>query len=71
MSDRLPDPASRLDELEIRIAHQDRTIAELNETVAAQWLKIDTLGRRLQQLVDEVSNLQPGRDGPEPPPPHY
>ena len=71
MSDRLPDSPSRLDELEIRIAHQDRTIAELNDTVAAQWLEIDTLGRQLQRLVDEVANLQPSRDAPEPPPPHY
>ncbi len=71
MSDRLPDSPSRLDELEIRIAHQDRTIAELNDTVAAQWLEIDTLGRQLQRLVDEVANLQPSRDATEPPPPHY
>ena len=61
----------RLDALEIRIAHQDRTIAELNETVTAQWRKIDALERELKMLREEARNAFPARTEPEPPPPHY
>lgn len=61
----------RLDALEIRIAHQDRTIAELNETVTAQWRKIDALERELKMLREEARNAFPARNEPEPPPPHY
>jgi len=61
----------RLDALEIRIAHQDRTIAELNEAVTAQWRKIDALERELRMLREEVRNSFPARNEPEPPPPHY
>lgn len=61
----------RLDALEIRIAHQDRTIAELNETVTAQWKRIDALERELKTLREDVRNAYPARAEPEPPPPHY
>ena len=57
--------------LEIRIAHLDRIIAELNETVTAQWRKIDALERELKMLREEVRNSFPARSEPEPPPPHY
>lgn len=66
----MTDPA-RLDALEIRIAHQDKTIAELNEVVAAQWRRIETLERELKMLREEVRNSWPGRSEAEPPPPHY
>ena len=61
----------RLDALEIRIAHQDRTIAELNEVVTEQWRTIDGLSRTLARLIEEIRSLEPRREGPEPPPPHY
>ena len=61
----------RLDALEIRVAHQDHTIETLNETVTAQWRKIDALERELKMLREEVRNAHPQGDGPEPPPPHY
>ena len=62
----------RIAELELRIAEQDKVIADLNEMVVAQWQKLDALERRLGELRDEfeeASNLR--SDGPEPPPPHY
>lgn len=65
-----PDPA-RLDALEIRIAHQDKTIAELNETVTEQWRRIDALEREVKMLREEVRNAWPARNESEPPPPHY
>ena len=71
MSDMAPSDAARLDALETRIAHQDQTIAELNEVITAQWRKIDGLERRLAQLREDFQALDTRRDGPEPPPPHY
>ena len=35
------DTATRIEDLERRIAEQDRTIADLNEMVVSQWRKID------------------------------
>lgn len=65
------DPAARLDALEAHFAHQERMITELNEVITAQWRKIDALERLLARMRDEVQNLGPPREGPEPPPPHY
>ena len=61
----------RIEALEIRIAHQDDMIETLNETVTAQWRKIDALERELKMLREEVRNAFPARSEPEPPPPHY
>lgn len=62
----------RVAELELRIAEQDRIIADLNEMVVAQWRKIDMLERRLGELRDEFEAASLNRsDVPEPPPPHY
>jgi len=59
-------------ELELRIAEQDKVIADLNEMVVAQWRKIDSLERRLGELRDEFDAAALSRpDGREPPPPHY
>lgn len=59
-------------ELELRIAEQDKVIADLNEMVVAQWQKLDAIERRLGELRDEFDETSALRgDGPEPPPPHY
>lgn len=64
----------RVDELEIRIAHQDRTVEELNEALAEQWRAVDELTRKLALLehrllsLEQSSNAAPSA---EPPPPHY
>jgi periplasmic divalent cation tolerance protein len=63
--------ASQLDALEMRIAHQDRTIADLNDVVTALWDKIAELERRLAQLREEFQSMALAGDAPEPPPPHY
>ena len=65
------DQDARLEALEMRVAHQDRVIAELNEVITAQWRKLDGLSAQVLQLREEFQNSQAGRDGPEPPPPHY
>ena len=71
MSDSPTDSAARFDALEMRMAHQDRTIAELNDVITEQWRKIDALERRIQQVREEAQNMLGARDAPEPPPPHY
>jgi SlyX protein len=64
---------TRIEQLETRIAHQDRTIEELNNSVTEQWKRIEALGKqvertaaRLQQVEDNASPR-----AAEPPPPHY
>lgn len=64
--------ARRLADLELRLAEQERVIADLNEMVVAQWRKIDVLERRLGELRDEFDEASRLRsEGPEPRPPHY
>lgn len=68
----MSDLAARLAELELRIAEQDRVIADLNEMVVSQWRKIDHLERRFGELREEFDAAAAARaDAPEPPPPHY
>ena len=62
---------SRLDALEIRLAHQEQTIVELNEVITAQWKRIEGLESQIRRLHDEFQNLDQGRNSAEPPPPHY
>jgi SlyX protein len=65
---------ARIDALEARVAHQDRTIEDLNDTVTAQWTEIETLTRQIARLDEQVREAQdraPGARDPEPPPPHY
>ncbi len=64
---------TRIDELEARFAYQDETIETLNQTVAAQWKKIDALTRQLAALSDRMQQAESSiadRKGFEPPP-HY
>jgi len=64
----------RIEELEVKVAFQEKAIEDLGETVLRQWRDLETLGRlvsRLEQrLADtQASLVEPG--APEPPPPHY
>lgn len=66
------DPTARIDALEVRIAHQDATIEDLNATITAQWRTIDALAREVAALSHRMQDLGPREPGaPEPPPPHY
>jgi uncharacterized coiled-coil protein SlyX len=71
MDDALSDSSSRLDTLEMRIAHQDKTIADMNDVITSQWQTIDALQRHLMELREEFRNIVPLRTTPEPAPPHY
>ena len=71
MNDALSDASSRLDTLEMRIAHQDKTIADMNDVITTQWRTIDALQRHVMELREEFRNIVPPRTTPEPAPPHY
>lgn len=65
--------ASRIEALEIQIAHQDATIEALNQALTAQWKQIDILTRQMTQLTDRIAAAEqslPAAPGNEPPP-HY
>jgi SlyX protein len=64
---------ARIEFLEIRLAHQDQVIEDLNKVATAQWTQIDVLKRQIEQLRDRVQELESNRVPglPEPPPPHY
>jgi SlyX protein len=61
----------RLDDLEMRLAHQDKTIAELNDVITSQWKAIDTLERKLRRLNEELEAVQSTESPPIQKPPHY
>jgi SlyX protein len=66
--------ATRLDNLEMRIAHQDEVIEALNKTVVEQWSKLDEARahiKLLQERVREIADSSGGDAYDEPPPPHY
>lgn len=62
---------ARLDELEVRSAHQEQMLAELNEVISAQWKKIDALEFQLKRTREEMQNIALRPEGEEPQPPHY
>ena len=66
--------ASRIVTLEVRVAHQDRVIEDLNTLVTEQWKQIDALAKQVQRMTDRLQRVEenaPSSDTPEPPPPHY
>ena len=65
---------SRIEALETRIAHQERTIEILNTSVTEQWGQIDRLAKQVARMADRLQHVEdnvPSSDAPEPPPPHY
>ena len=65
---------SRLDELEMRVVHQDQTSEDLNAAITAQWKLIERLERQVARLAERVADSErsPGDAAPvDRPPPHY
>ena len=54
----MPSLENRIDELEMRLSHQEKTIAELNDVITAQWQKTDKLERQLQRFAEELESLE-------------
>jgi SlyX protein len=63
---------NRFDELEMRLTHQDKAIADLNDVVTAQWKKLESLERQLRRMGEELE-AQQGSEVPaaHQKPPHY
>lgn len=64
----------RIIELEIRLAHHEVLLGELNDVVVRQARELDRLARELALLREQVkaqAELNLAARGEEPPPPHY
>jgi SlyX protein len=62
---------NRIEELETRVAHQEKTIGELNDVITAQWRKMEAIEFQLRRLGEEMQTMDAG-DGPvNQKPPHY
>ncbi|MEP1169914.1 MAG: SlyX family protein [Hyphomonas sp.] len=66
--------STRLDELEMRVVHQDQTIEDLNAAITAQWKLIERLEARVARLAERVADSEQSTGQAAPvdrPPPHY
>jgi SlyX protein len=64
--------SDRVDALETRLTFQDETIEALNQTITAQWLKIDALTRQIAALSERLEQAEAEAPGASnEPPPHY
>lgn len=65
----------RVMELEIKNAHQEDMIEQLNQIIIEQQSSIARLVQQVKQIQNKVSSLQENdsqaREADEPPPPHY
>jgi len=64
----------RIDELELRYMHHERTIQDLSEIVSRQQNSIDLLRREITLIKEQSLLMDPSavRDADqEKPPPHY
>ncbi len=63
---------TRIEQLEMTLAHQDQMIEDLNGVVLSQREEIDRLTRRLNKLMSRVDALEDAAPGPEAnKPPHW
>ena len=62
----------RIDELEMRVAHQDKTISDLNDVITAQWKQLEAMERQLRRFGEELEAME-SMEGPaaNQKPPHY
>jgi SlyX protein len=63
--------AERFTELEIKVAFQDKVIADLEALVRSFGVRLDELSRELKQLKDAVRSPEVPMGPQNEPPPHY
>lgn len=64
----------RLIDIEMKIAHQEHTVAELNDALTSQQAQIARLELQVRTLTDRVRAISEGAPGgreDDAPPPHY
>ena len=67
----MSDVALRIDDLETRVAHQEKTISDLNDVITAQWRKMEALEFQLRRLGEEMQTMDGGESSVNQKPPHY
>lgn len=67
----MSDVATRIDDLETRVAHQEKTISDLNDVITAQWRKMEALEFQLRRLGEEMQTMDGGESSVNQKPPHY
>jgi len=63
--------AERLTDLEIKVAYQDKLIADLEALVRSFGVRLEELSRDLKQLKDAVRSPEVPMGPANEPPPHY
>jgi SlyX protein len=66
--------SARLDDLEIRFSHLERSVQELSDVLFRQQKELDRAVERNQILADRLAARQEDREEPTAPeerPPHY
>jgi len=61
-------------DIESKLAHQEHTIAELNDALSSQQMQISKLEHQVVTLIDRVRSLSesaPAGGTDDDPPPHY
>jgi SlyX protein len=61
-------------DIESKLAHQEHTIAELNDALSSQQMQISKLEHQVVTLIDRVRSLSesaPAGGTDDEPPPHY
>ena len=64
----------KLVDIESKLAHQEHTIAELNDALSSQQMQISKLEHQVVTLIDRVRSLSesaPAGGTDDEPPPHY
>ena len=65
---------TRVDALEMHIAHQNKAIDELSEMSIKQWSAVNTLNDKMTHLTNKLQELENETNDPpveEPLPPHF
>jgi SlyX protein len=61
----------RITELEIKLAHQEKLIDELNEVVTGQWKDIDILKKKFVLLNEMIKQFDTKNSEADESPPHF
>jgi SlyX protein len=69
----MPDvtPGERLDDLEVKLAFQDKLIGELDALVRVFGDRLDKTERELAELKQSLRSPEPSLGPADEPPPHY
>ncbi|MGQ8366494.1 SlyX family protein [Glaciecola sp. 1036] len=58
MANTIQDAEERIDYLEIKVAYQEDTIEQLNQTIIKQQLLLNELTERMQFLGEKLASIQ-------------